>query len=85
MYVNNVVRLLFPEFESLLVLLGRMGCWRGCRVRGEVGEDWREMLSALAPPYIDSTRPSGEFYHLAVNMGLLNKGGILVCAGRKSA
>lgn len=49
MYVNNVVRLLFPEFESLLVLLGRMGCWRGCRVRGEVGEDWREMLSALAP------------------------------------
>ena len=42
-------------------------------MRGEVGEDWREMLSALAP-YIDSTRPSGEFYHLAVNMGLLNKG-----------
>lgn len=39
----------------------------------------------LSPPYIDSTRPSGEFYHLAVNMGLLNKGGILVCAGRKSA
>lgn len=30
------------------------------------------MLSALLP-YIDGTRPSGEFYHLAVNMGLLNK------------
>lgn len=30
------------------------------------------MLSALVP-YVDSNRPGGGFYHLAANMGLLDK------------
>lgn len=38
----------------------------------ETYSDKGVMLSALVP-YVDSNRPGGGFYHLAVNMGLLDK------------